>query len=132
MEQESASGRRRLVRDARRSVRSREVSAVERFKLAPGEMYRIAYAVGGGSQRRVTRSVAVFRGLTEHRRWTGDIAPCLDFALPRGRALSLVFDQLVDARPATQNDRGQWVLQDPTPRRRRGVRGPSYVPAAGT
>jgi len=85
-------------------------------------MYRISYAVGGPNQRRVTRSVAVFGGHAERRVWGGTLAPCLDFALPQGRTLSLLVSQLVDARPAEMNEHGQWVLQQTQGRRRRAAR----------
>jgi hypothetical protein len=85
-------------------------------------MYRISYAVGGLNQRRVTRSVAVYGGQAERRVWGGALAPCLDFALPQGRTLSLLTSQLVDARPAEKNENGQWVLQQTHGRRRRAAR----------
>ena len=114
--------RRRLVRDG---FRENETNPVDHFALRSGEMYRISYSVGGSSQRRVTRSVAIYGGQTERRVWSGDVMSCLDFALPQGRTLSLLTSQLVDARPAELNERGQWVLQQPDghhrrpPRRRR-------------
>jgi hypothetical protein len=111
--------RRRLVRDG---VRGSEPDPVDHFALQSGEMYRISYAVGGPTQRRVTRSVAIYGGQTERRVWSGDVMPCLDFALPQGRTLSLLTNQLVDARPAELNERGQWVLQQPEGRRRRAPR----------
>jgi hypothetical protein len=111
--------RRRLVRDG---FRENEANPVDHFALRSGEMYRISYSVGGSSQRRVTRSVAIYGGQTERRVWSGDVMPCLDFALPQGRTLSLLTDQLVDARPAELNERGQWVLQQPEGRRRRAPR----------
>lgn len=73
-------------------------------------MYRVAYVAGGGGSRRVSRSLAVFDGLCERRRWDGEVAPCLDFVLPQGRSLSLLAGQVVDVRPAGLNERGQWVL----------------------
>jgi len=114
-----AQHRRRLVRDA---VRDSEPNPVDHFALRAGEMYRISYAVGGPHQRRVTRSVAIYGGQTERRVWSGDVVPCLDFALPQGRTLSLLTSQLVDARPAELNDRGQWVLQQPDGHHRRAPR----------
>jgi len=108
--------RRRLVRDV---VRDSAPNPVDHFALRTGEMYRISYSVGGPSQRRVTRSVAIYSGQTERRVWSGDVLPCLDFALPQGRTLSLLTNQLVDARLAELNQRGQWVLQQPEGRRRR-------------
>jgi hypothetical protein len=111
--------RRRLVRDG---FRESEPDPVDHFGLQSGEMYRISYAVGGPNQRRVTRSVAIYGGQTERRVWSGDVMPCLDFALPQGRTLSLLTNQLVDARPAELNERGQWVLQQPEGRRRRAPR----------
>jgi hypothetical protein len=105
-----------------RLVRDRSVA--ERFSLRLGEMYRVAYVAGGADARRVSRSLVVFEGVTERRRWDGKTASCLDFALPQGRALSLLSHQLVDARPAGLNERGQWVLlaQDQAARRRRAPR----------
>jgi hypothetical protein len=111
--------RRRLVRDG---FRETETNPVDHFALRSGEMYRISYSVGGSSQRRVTRSVAIFGGQTERRVWSGDVMPCLDFALPQGRTLSLLTNQLVDARPAELNERGQWVLQQPDGHHRRALR----------
>jgi len=111
--------RRRLVRDG---YRESEPNPADHFALRSGEMYRISYSVGGPSQRRVTRSVAVYGGQAERRVWSGDVVPCLDFALPQGRTLSLLTNQLVDARPAELNERGQWVLQQPEGHRRRAPR----------
>ena len=111
--------RRRLIRDG---IRDAEPDPVDHFALRSGEMYRISYSVGGPSQRRVTRSVAIYGGRTERRVWSGDVMPCLDFALPQGRTLSLLTNQLVDARPAELNERGQWVLQQTEGRRRRAPR----------
>lgn len=111
--------RTRLVRDR---------SAVERFGLHSGEMYRVAYTMGGQQARRVSRSLVLFEGVSERRRWDGESASCLDFALPQGRALSLLANQLVDVRPAELNDRGQWVLLAAPPRRRRRRR--TRTPAA--
>ena len=93
------------------------------FGLRPGEMYRISYAVGSPHQRRVTRSLVVFGGQSHRRQWDGDVVMCLDFSRPHGRPLSLLAEQLVDARPATLNERGQLILTDePGQRRRRVVR----------
>ena len=93
------------------------------WPLTPGEMYRIAYGVGGSVERRITRSVVVFAGEGKRRRWDGLQVRCLEFALPRGRTLSLLEDQIVDARPALLNDRGQLVLVSADgPRRRRILR----------
>jgi hypothetical protein len=94
-------GRTRLVRDR---------SLLERFGLRPGEMYRVAYVVGSTEPRRVSRSLVVFEGASWRRRWDGEVASCLDFVLPHGRALSLLGSQLVDVRPAELNEHGQWVL----------------------
>jgi hypothetical protein len=91
----------RLVRDR---------SLLERFGLRPGEMYRVAYVAGGAEPRRVSRSLVVFEGVCQRRRWDGEVASCLDFVLPQGRALSLLGSQLVDVRPAELNEHGQWVL----------------------
>ena len=109
----------RLVRDPSPTI---DIPAAEQFALQPGEMYRIAYAIGGSQQRRVTRSVVVYGGRSERRLWDGETVPCLDFTLPQGRSLSLLSTQLVDARPAAMNERGQWVLQQPEGRRRRAAR----------
>jgi hypothetical protein len=73
-------------------------------------MYRVAYVAGGLQSRRVSRSLAVFEGVSERRRWDGELTSCLDFVLPQGRALSLLATQVVDVRPAGMNERGQWVL----------------------
>lgn len=102
----------RLVRDR---------SAIERFGLTAGEVYRVAYVVGGTPARRVSRSLVVFEGVGERRRWDGGTASCLEFVLPQGRALCLVEGQLIDARPAALNERGQWILlaQDQARRRHR-------------
>ena len=96
--------------------------------LRAGEMYRVSYAVGGPLQRRVTRSLAVFAGASQHRTWNGEVVVCLDFTRPRGRALSLLSTQVVDARPASLNERGQLVLLERTAgrRRRRTRRRPLY------
>src|SRR6202140_4665230 len=93
--------RARLVRDR---------SVVERFGLQPAGMYRVAYVAGATQSRRVSRSLAVFQGVSERRRWNGKPALCLDFVLPQGRPLSLLPAQVVDVRPAGQNEQGQWVL----------------------
>jgi hypothetical protein len=109
---------------ARRARLVRDRSVIERFGLRPGEMYRIAYVTGGAQSRRVSRSLVVFEGGSERRRWDGEVASCVDFALPHGRGLSLLASQLVDVRPAGRNERGQWVLiaQDQAHRRRRAPR----------
>lgn len=73
-------------------------------------MYRVAYTAGGAPVRRVSRTLVVFSGVSSRRRWDGEEASCLDFALPQGRSLSLLANQLVDVRPAELNERGQWVL----------------------
>jgi hypothetical protein len=73
-------------------------------------MYRVAYIAGAMPSRRVSRSLVVFEGISERRRWDGDSASCLEFALPQGRPLCLLSSQLVDVRPAGLNERGQWVL----------------------
>jgi len=89
--------------------------------LREGEMYRVSYAVGG-SQRRLTRSLAVFGGASQHRTWNGDVVTCLEFTRPRGRRLSLLSTQLVEARPASLNERGQLILNERASTRRRSVR----------
>jgi hypothetical protein len=90
--------------------------------LIPGELYRISYAVGSPSQRRVTRSIVVYEGATQRRSWNGQLVRCLDFSRPQGRPLSLLHSQLVEARPATMNERGQLVLTSENPHRRRLTR----------
>lgn len=107
--------RTRLVRDR---------SLLDRFGLVAGEMYRVAYVAGGAEARRVSRSLAVFDAVSQRRRWDGEVATCLDFVLPQGRALSLLGNQLVDVRPAGLNERGQWVLLEQAAggRRRRASR----------
>ena len=89
------------------------------FGLRPGELYRISYALGSPEVRRVTRSLAVFGGASARRQWDGTTVWCLDFTRPQGRPLSLVGDQLVDARLATLNEHGQVVLVDDPGRARR-------------
>lgn len=91
------------------------------WQLTEGETYRIAYGVGGAAERRITRSVVIFTGAGERRRWDGQQARCLEFALPHGRTLSLLEDQLVDARPALINERGQLVLVSGGARRGRRI-----------
>jgi hypothetical protein len=98
------------IAPVRRTRLMRDRSIVERFGLRLGEMYRVAYVAGGMEARRVSRSLVVFEGVCERRRWDGQVASCLDFALPQGRSLSLLGSQLVDVRPAGLNERGQWVL----------------------
>lgn len=114
--------RARLVRDSGRSAMPGVTD--KHFALQAGEMYRISYAIGGNPQRRVSRSVAVFGGESERRRWGGEMIQCLDFSLPHGRTLSLLAEQLVDVRMAELNERGQWVLTEDMPggRRHRGGR----------
>src|SRR5579863_8722716 len=91
---------------------------VERFQLRRGEMYRISYTVRTPQQRRVTRSLAVYAGSSKRRLWDGREAVCYEFQRPHGRPLSLLRDQIVEARPATLNDRGQLVLvEEAGPRR---------------
>lgn len=91
---------------------------VERFQLRRGEMYRISYTVRTPQQRRVTRSLAVYAGSSKRRLWDGREAVCYEFQRPHGRPLSLLRAQIVEARPATLNDRGQLVLvEEPGPRR---------------
>jgi hypothetical protein len=116
----------RLVRDG---ARESQPNPVEQFGLSPGSMYRISYSVGGPHQRRVTRSVAVYSGQADRRLWDGEQMLCLEFALPQGRTLSLLASQLVDARPAELNERGQWVLQQSAGHRRRAARRPQGNPA---
>lgn len=89
------------------------------FGLRPGEMYRISYSVGTPHQRRVTRSLVVFGGTAQRRQWDGELVNVLDFIRPQGRPLSLLAAQLVDARPASLNERGQLILTDDPGKRRR-------------
>jgi hypothetical protein len=97
-----------------------EWDALDDVDLMPGELYRISYAVGSPSQRRVIRSIVIYEGASQRRLWNGQLVPCLDFSRPQGRQLTLLLSQLVDARPASMNERGQLVLTDePVPRRRR-------------
>ena len=91
---------------------------VERFQLRRGEMYRISYTVRTPQQRRVTRSLAVYAGASKRRLWDGREAVCFEFQRPHGRPLSLLRGQIVEARPATLNDRGQLVLVDDAGQRR--------------
>src|ERR1017187_4707557 len=91
---------------------------VERFQLRRGGMYRISYTVRTPLQQRVTRSLAVYAGSSRRRMWDGREAVCFEFQRPHGRPLSLLRGQIVEARPATLNDRGQLVLvEDDGPRR---------------
>jgi hypothetical protein len=108
----------------RRTRLVRDRSLLDRFGLVAGEMYRVAYVAGGAEARRVSRSLAVFDAVSQRRRWDGEVATCLDFVLPQGRALSLLGNQLVDVRPAGLNERGQWVLLEQAAggRRRRASR----------
>ncbi len=81
-------------------------------------MYRISYTVRTPQQRRVTRSLAVYSGASKRRLWDGHEAVCYEFQRPHGRPLSLLRAQIVEARPATLNDRGQLVLiEEPGQRR---------------
>ncbi len=91
---------------------------VEGVQLRRGEMYRISYSLRTPQQRRVTRSLAVFTGSSRRRLWDGHEAVCFEFQRPHGRPLSLLRGQIVEARPATLNERGQLVLvEDAEPRR---------------
>ncbi|MGA7989053.1 MAG: hypothetical protein WCB51_11720 [Candidatus Dormiibacterota bacterium] len=91
---------------------------VEGVQLRRGEMYRISYSLRTPQQRRVTRSLAVFTGSSTRRLWDGHEAVCFEFQRPQGRPLSLLRGQIVEARPATLNERGQLVLvEDAEPRR---------------
>src|SRR5487761_893111 len=80
---------------------------VERFQLRRGGMYRVSYTVRPPQQRRVTRSLAVYAGSAKRRLWDGREAICYEFQRPHGRPLSLLRAQIVEARPATLNERGQ-------------------------
>ncbi len=108
----------------RRGRLVRERTVLDRFGLKTGDMYRVAYVAGGMQSRRVSRSLVVFEGITERRRWDGEAASCLDFVLPQGRPLSLLASQIVEVRPAGLNERGQWVLlaEGRVRRRRRSAR----------
>jgi hypothetical protein len=81
-------------------------------QLQRGEMYRISYSLRTPQQRRVTRSLVVFTGSSRRRLWDGHEAVCYEFHRPHGRPLSLLRGQIVEARPATLNERGQLVLVD--------------------
>ena len=100
-------------------IASRRADPGPAFELQPGELYRISYALGAPIARRVTRSLAIFDGATMRRQWDGTTVPCLDFTRPQGRSLSLLGAQLVDARPASVNDRGNIVLAEQRNRPRR-------------
>lgn len=96
-------------------------TVVTHFHLTHGQTYRVAYTLGNDDQRRMTRSIATFRGLSERRMWDGKPVSCLEFLLPHGRAVSILAHQLIEARPATLNDKGQFTLVEddhPTVRRR--------------
>jgi hypothetical protein len=69
----------------------------------------------------VSRSLVLFEGVGERRRWDGGTVSCLEFVLPQGRGLCLLASQLIDARAAGLNERGQWILiaQDQARRRQR-------------
>ena len=99
------------------------------FGLRRGELYRISYALGSPALRRVTRSLAVYSGSSVRRQWDGTTVATLDFTRPQGRPLSLLGSQLVDARLASYNERGQVVLaeQRSRPRRRNSRRGMRQV-----
>lgn len=83
-------------------------------------MYRVSYSLQTPQLRRVTRSLAVFTGASKRRLWDGHEAVCFEFERPHGRPLSLLRGQIVEARPATLNERGQLVLvEEPGTRQRR-------------
>ena len=52
----------------------------------------------------------MYAGSSKRRLWDGREAVCYEFQRPHGRPLSLLRGQIVEARPATLNDRGQLVL----------------------
>jgi hypothetical protein len=81
-------------------------------------MYRISYSLRTPQQRRVTRSLAVFTGSSRRRLWDGHEAVCFEFQRPHGRPLSLLRSQIVEARLAMLNDRGQLVLVEDAGQRR--------------
>jgi hypothetical protein len=83
---------------------------VEDVRLQAGEMYRISYSLRTPQQRRVTRSLVTFTGASRRRLWDGQEAVCFEFERPHGRPLSLLRGQIVEARLATLNERGQLVL----------------------
>ena len=83
---------------------------VEDVQLQRGEMYRISYSLRTPQQRRVTRSLVVFTGASRRRLWDGREAVCFEFERPHGRPLALLRAQIVEARLATLNERGQLVL----------------------
>lgn len=85
--------------------------------LTLGDAYRIVYVSGGGGVRRLARSVAYFDGLRELPLWDGHRAMCLNFTLPNGRRVSLCPEQLVEARAASRNERGKWILAGSAKRR---------------
>lgn len=78
--------------------------------LQQGQLYRLAHTQGTHQARRVIRSLVVFVGASTRRQWDGTLVTCLEFTRPQGRPLSLLAGQVVEARPATRNDRGQVVL----------------------
>jgi hypothetical protein len=88
------------------------------IQLRRGEMYRISYSLRTPQQRRVTRSLAVFIGASRRRLWDGHEAVCFEFQRPHGRPLSLLRSQIVEARLATLNERGQLVLVEDGGQRR--------------
>ena len=91
--------------------------------LEPGQLYRLAHTQGTQQARRVIRSLVVFVGASTRRQWDGTLVTCLEFTRPQGRPLSLLAQQVVEARAATRNESGQVVLiASPLASRRRGSR----------
>lgn len=78
--------------------------------LRAGQLYRLAHTQGTHQARRVIRSLVVFAGASTRRQWDGTIVTCLEFTRPQGRPLALLAGQVVEARAATRNERGQVVL----------------------
>lgn len=95
-----------------------------RLGLQPGQLYRLAHSQGTHQARRVIRSLVVFVGAATRRQWDGTSVTCLEFTRPQGRPLSLLINQVVEARAAMRNEQGQVMLMAEPSRatRRRGGR----------
>lgn len=87
-----------------------EAAQRETLGLEPGQLYRLAHTQGIHQARRVIRSLVVFEGASTRRQWDGTLVTCLEFTRPQGRPLSLLAGQVVEARAAARNERGQVVL----------------------
>lgn len=87
-----------------------EAAQRETLGLQPGQLYRLAHTQGTHQGRRVIRSLVVFVGASTRRQWDGTVVTCLEFTRPQGRPLSLLAAQVVEARAAARNERGQVVL----------------------